>query len=121
MLTAAIPEYRLPREVLQREIAALLNQNIEMRFGQALGRDFTIDKLLEDGYKAVFIATGSHASKKLDLPGEDAAGIIPGIQFLKAYNLEGKSLATGASASSAAATRPWMRRASRSASPASRA
>jgi NADH-quinone oxidoreductase subunit F len=95
MLTAAIPEYRLPREGLQREIAALMNQNIEMCFGQSLGRDFTIDTLFENGYKAVFIATGSHASKKLDLPGEEAAGIIPGIEFLKAYNLEGKSMARG--------------------------
>ncbi len=95
MLTAAIPEYRLPRESLQREIASLMNQNIDMRFGQALGRDFTIDKLFEDGYKAVFIATGSHASKKLDLPGEDIAGIIPGIKFLKAHNLEGKPTARG--------------------------
>jgi NADH-quinone oxidoreductase subunit F len=95
MLTAAIPEYRLPREGLQREIAALMNQNIEMCFGQSLGRDFTIDTLFENGYKAIFIATGSHASKKLDLPGEDAAGIIPGIKFLKAYNLEGESMAHG--------------------------
>jgi NADH-quinone oxidoreductase subunit F len=95
MLTAAIPEYRLPREGLQREIAALMNQNIEMRFGQALSRNFTIDDLFEHGYRAVFIATGSHASKKLDLPGEDVSGIIPGIKFLKAYNLEGRSLARG--------------------------
>ena len=95
MLTAAIPEYRLPREGLQNEISALMNQNIEMRFKQALGRDFTIDKLLADGFKAIFIATGSHASKKLDLPGEDASGIIPGIKFLKGYNLEGKALARG--------------------------
>ncbi len=95
MLTAAIPAYRLPREALDKEIAALMNPNIEVRYGQALGRDFTIDKLLADGYRAVFIATGSHASKKLDLPGENVAGIIPGIKFLKAYNLEGKSLARG--------------------------
>jgi NADH-quinone oxidoreductase subunit F len=95
MLTAGIPEYRLPRESLKREIASLMNASIQMNFGQALGRDFTIDKLFADGFKAVFIATGSHASKKLDLPGEDVAGIIPGIQFLKAYNLEGKAMARG--------------------------
>ena len=95
MLMAAIPEYRLPREGLKREIAALMNPNIQMRFGQSLGSDFTIDKLFKDGFKAVFVATGSHASKKLDLPGEDVSGILPGIQFLKAYNLEGKSMARG--------------------------
>jgi NADH-quinone oxidoreductase subunit F len=95
MLTAAIPEYRLPREALKREIECLMNPNIQMRFGQTLGRDFTIDALFEDGFKAVFVATGSHSSKKLDLPGEDTPGIIPGIRFLKAYNLEGEAMARG--------------------------
>jgi NADH-quinone oxidoreductase subunit F len=95
MLTAAIPAYRLPRTGLKREIAALMNPNIQMRFGQELGRDITIDRLLADGYKAIFIATGSHSSKKLDLPGEDVAGVIPGIRFLKAHNLEGKPMARG--------------------------
>ncbi len=73
----------------------MLNPNIEMRYGQALGRDFTLDGLREEGYRAVFVATGAHASKKLGLEGEDAAGIVPGIKFLKAYNLEGTSLARG--------------------------
>jgi NADH-quinone oxidoreductase subunit F len=95
MLMAAIPEYRLPREVLKKELASLLNPNVQMRYGQSLGKDFSIDRLFDDGYKAVYIATGSHASKKLDLPGEDAAGILPGIEFLKAYNLEGKTMARG--------------------------
>jgi NADH-quinone oxidoreductase subunit F len=95
MLMAAIPEYRLPREGLKREIEALINPNIQMNFGKSLGRDFTIDKLFQDGFKAVFIATGSHASKKLDVPGEDVSGIIPGIKFLKAHNLEGKAMASG--------------------------
>ncbi|HSW39239.1 MAG TPA: NADH-ubiquinone oxidoreductase-F iron-sulfur binding region domain-containing protein, partial [Acidobacteriota bacterium] len=95
MLTAAIPEYRLPREILNKELAALQNPNIQMRYGQSLGKSFTIDDLFKEGYKAAFIATGSHASKKLDLPGEDAAGILPGIEFLKGYNLEGRTMARG--------------------------
>ncbi len=95
MLTAAIPEYRLPREVLRKEITALLNDHIQVRYGQALGRDFTADGLLSDGFKAVFVATGSHRSRKLGLAGEEASGILPGIGFLKAHNLEGKALARG--------------------------
>jgi NADH-quinone oxidoreductase subunit F len=95
MLTAAIPAYRLPREGLKREINALLNPNIQIRYNQSLGKDFTVDSLVKDGYKAVFLATGSHFSKKLDLPGDEADGIIPGIKFLKSYNLEGKSVAHG--------------------------
>jgi NADH-quinone oxidoreductase subunit F len=95
MLTGAIPEYRLPREVLRKEISALLNDHIQIRHGQALGRDFEIDGLLAEGFKSVFIATGSHRSKNLGLPGEEADGILPGIKFLKMNNLHGKSLAHG--------------------------
>ena len=95
MLVCAIPEYRLPRAVLEREIASLLNENTELLLNQALGRDFTVDDLFGRGYDAVYIATGSHRSKKLGVPGEDAAGVLPGIEFLKAYNLDGKELARG--------------------------
>jgi NADH-quinone oxidoreductase subunit F len=95
MLTAAIPAYRLPREGLKREINALLNPNLQIRYNQSLGKDFTVDSLVKEGFKAVFVATGSHFSKKLDLPGDEVSGIIPGIKFLKSYNLEGKSLAHG--------------------------
>ena len=95
MLVGGIPAYRLPREVLQKEIAALRNENIEVKHGAALGRDFTIDSLLADGFKAVYVATGAHQSRKLDLSGEDASGVIHGIAFLKAHNLRGESQAGG--------------------------
>ena len=95
MLMGAIPAYRLPREALEKEIALLLNDNIEMRYNTALGKDIAVDGLLKDGFKAVFLALGSHQSKTLDLPGEDAKGVIPGIRFLKAHNLHGRELASG--------------------------
>ncbi len=95
MLVGAIPSYRLPRERLSAEIGALLNDNMEIRFGAELGRDFTVDSLTAEGYKAVYLALGSHQSKTLDLPGEDAGGIFAGIRFLKAHNLHGESLARG--------------------------
>jgi NADH-quinone oxidoreductase subunit F len=95
MLVSAIPEYRLPKAILAAEIASLLNDNIQIQYKKALGKDFTVDSLLKEGYNAVFISTGSHASKKLDLPGENAQGIIPGIKFLKACNLSGKPIAKG--------------------------
>ncbi|NQT50520.1 FAD-dependent oxidoreductase, partial [bacterium] len=97
MLVAAIPEYRLPRDILRGEIHALLNANVELRCGQALGRDFTLDDLLgEQRYQAVYLALGSHESRKLGVPGEDLEeGAIPGIQFLKAHNLHGQALARG--------------------------
>ena len=95
MLVSAIPEYRLPKAILAKEIASLLNDNTEIRYEKTLGKDFTVDSLMKEGYDAIFISTGSHASKKLDLAGEDAEGIIPGIKFLKAQNLDGIALAKG--------------------------
>jgi NADH-quinone oxidoreductase subunit F len=95
MLVCGIPEYRLPRATLGKEISSLLNDNIELKCNQALGRDFTLDSLSKGGYAAIYVATGAHKSKRLGLPGEDIDGVIPGIRFLKAYNLEGKELARG--------------------------
>ncbi|MEI7898866.1 MAG: FAD-dependent oxidoreductase [bacterium] len=95
MLVCAIPAYRLPREALTKEIDSLLNRNIEVRYGSELGRDFTVDTLMNDGFKAVYVATGSHKSKLLEVPGEDAEGVISGVRFLKAYNLHGEELAGG--------------------------
>jgi NADH-quinone oxidoreductase subunit F len=70
---------------------------VELRRNQALGRDFTLDDLFDkQGYKAVYLAMGAHQSRKLGVPGEDGtAGIIPGIEFLKAFNLHDEELATG--------------------------
>ncbi len=95
MLVAAIPAYRLPRDTLQKEIDTLLNPNVEVKYGVALGKDVTIDGLMKEGYKAVYLALGAHQSKKLEVPGEDAKGVLPGVPFLKAYNLHGKETAKG--------------------------
>ncbi|HWQ09508.1 MAG TPA: NADH-ubiquinone oxidoreductase-F iron-sulfur binding region domain-containing protein, partial [Holophaga sp.] len=95
MLVSGIPEYRLPRPTLQKEIDSLLNENVEIKYNQALGQDFTVESLKKDGYSAVYVAIGSHRSKKLGLPGDDAEGILPGIQFLKSYNLHGQEVAKG--------------------------
>jgi NADH-quinone oxidoreductase subunit F len=95
MLRAGIPAYRLPREVLDREIEALLNENLELRTGVSLGVDFTVDGLLAEGYKAVYLSLGSHRSKRLGISGEDSEGVVPGIRFLRAWNLDGETLARG--------------------------
>jgi NADH:ubiquinone oxidoreductase subunit F (NADH-binding)/NADPH-dependent glutamate synthase beta subunit-like oxidoreductase/(2Fe-2S) ferredoxin len=95
MLTSGIPAYRLRRDVLQREIESLLDENITLKCNSALGRDFTVDTLFEQGYKAVFLAMGAHKSRRLNIEGEDLKGVYPAIQFLKAFNLQGKKLAKG--------------------------
>ena len=95
MLLCAIPSYRLPRETINKEIASLLDKNITLKCNNTLGRDITIDKLFQEGYKAVMIAIGAHKSKPLALENEDAKGVYPSIEFLKAFNLRNEQLAKG--------------------------
>ncbi len=95
MLTSAIPAYRLPREVLQKEIDSLIDENVTLKCNSALGRDFTLQELLDGDYKAVYLAMGAHKSRRLGLEDEDAKGVHPSIKFLKAFNLRGESLAEG--------------------------
>ena len=95
MLYCAIPSYRLPREVIKREIESLLDENITLQCSTALGRDITVDKLLEEGYQAVLLALGAHKSKPLRLENEDMNGVYPSIEFLKAFNMRNEHLARG--------------------------
>ncbi|MBI4701809.1 MAG: FAD-dependent oxidoreductase [Deltaproteobacteria bacterium] len=95
MLLSGVPAYRLPRDVLKREIDALLDENIALKCGRMFGRDFTIDSLFAEGFKAVFLALGAHRSRRMDVPGEDTAGVLPSMQFLKAWNLGQEMLAHG--------------------------
>lgn len=87
MLALGIPEYRLPRNILESDINYILSSGIEIRTNSALGTDFTIDGLFEKDYKAIFLATGSHQSMKLNIPGEDSEGVISGMKALSALNL----------------------------------
>ena len=95
MLLSCIPAYRLPREVLTKEIEAILDDNVTLECNRALGRDFTVSSLFEDGYQAVFIAVGAQKGRQLQLAGEDAEGVFPSIEFLKAFNQDGEQLARG--------------------------
>ncbi len=95
MLFSCIPSYRLPHETLNKEIDALLDDNVTLKCNQKLGTDFTVNSLFDDGFKAVFIAVGAQKGRDLGLEGENAEGILPSIEFLKSYNQEGKQLARG--------------------------
>ena len=74
MLRVGIPDYRLPRDVLDREIDNILRLGVELKTNTALGRDFTLDGLFEQGYKAVFLGIGCHEGRPLGIAGEDADG-----------------------------------------------
>jgi formate dehydrogenase major subunit len=83
MLRYGIPEYRLPKAVLDKEINSITDLCHEIRCNVWLGRDFTIDSLKSDGYEAIFLALGAQASQKMKVEGEDLPGILSGIGFLR--------------------------------------
>jgi len=85
MLRVGIPAYRLPREVLDREIAAIQALGVEFRTDMRLGQNLRHEDL--QGFQAVFLAVGQHVSRKLGVPGEDARGVLPGLEFLRHVNL----------------------------------
>ncbi len=95
MLTCVIPTYRLPRETIEAEIASLLDDNISIECNKALGSEITVDSLFKRGFSAVLLAMGAHKSKPLQIQNEDVDGVYPSIEFLKAFNLNNKSLAKG--------------------------
>jgi putative selenate reductase YgfK subunit len=83
MLRLGIPPYRLPREVLNREIELIARWGVEFRTNTKIGQDIDIEKLWEQ-YDALFVATGAHHSRALSIPGEEFA--LAGLEFLKAVN-----------------------------------
>ncbi len=95
MLYCAIPTYRLPHEIIRKEIEALLDDNITLKCNTALGRDFTVDGLFEEGFQAILLALGAHKSRPLHLENETAEGVYPSIEFLKALNMRSEQLARG--------------------------
>jgi NADH-quinone oxidoreductase subunit F len=95
MLVSSLPAYRMPKKIVRREIASLMNKNITVKCGHVFGRDMTLDGLFAAGFKAIFLAIGAHTSWRLELEGEDVEGAYPSIQFLKAFNLKGEELARG--------------------------
>ncbi|HYL83869.1 MAG TPA: FAD-dependent oxidoreductase [Candidatus Angelobacter sp.] len=87
MMHLGIPEYRLPRDVLQAQIREILDLGPELRLNSRLGRDFSLEDLRRQGYKAVLLAFGLHRSRDLNLPGHDLDGVVKGIDFLLNVNL----------------------------------
>jgi formate dehydrogenase beta subunit len=87
MMHLGIPEYRLPRDVLQAQIREILDLGPELKLNMRLGREFTLEDLRRQGYKAVLMAFGLHRSRDLNLPGNELDGVVKGIDFLLNVNL----------------------------------
>ena len=89
MLVQTIPAYRLPREVVAREVRMIERMGVDIETGMRLGTDFTLAGLREEGYEAVFLGLGAPHGIGLDVPGSDAEGVTEAIHFLRDYNLRG--------------------------------
>ena len=91
MLRVGIPEHRLPRDVLDKDIKVVTNLGVEIKTNTPIGPDLTIDDLFTRGFKSVYIATGAHKGIELGVPGEKAEGVRQGVDFLREVNLSGKA------------------------------
>ncbi len=89
MLVQTIPAYRLPRELLAREIRMIERLGVEIKTNAKLGRDFTLDSLRKQGYEAIFLAVGAPDGVRLRIAGSDSKGVVESIAFLREYNLRG--------------------------------
>jgi formate dehydrogenase beta subunit len=87
MIRYGIPEYRLPKEVLEWEIEGILNLGIEHRPNVKLGHDFTLEDLETEGFDAVFMGIGAWRDYSLKVEGEDLKGCYTGIDFLTKFAL----------------------------------
>ena len=88
MLYLGIPEYRLPRDVVEAQVREILETgDITLKLNHAAGRDFAISDLRQQGFDAVLIAVGAHRSRDLTIPGVDLDGVHKGIDFLLNVNL----------------------------------
>lgn len=94
MLRVGVPVFRLPRDLVQHEIDAILSLGVELKCNMRLGRDMTIESLRRDGFRAIFLGIGLPKGRRLPLPGADLDGVYDGMDFLRAFN-EGEPLPLG--------------------------
>jgi NADH-quinone oxidoreductase subunit F len=86
MLAVGIPEYRLPRDILDYEIGVIKKAGVEIKTNTTVGQDISFEDLRKD-YDAVFITTGAHAGLKLHIEGEELNGVIDAVDFLRKVSL----------------------------------
>jgi len=89
MAAWGIPDYRLPRDILRREVEIIRSMGVEIRYGVHVGKDITLEQIFQQGYKAVFIGVGAQGSTPMRVEGEDKAyeGFIAGVTYLLDVNM----------------------------------
>lgn len=83
MLRYGIPEFRLPKKIVDKEIENILRAGVRPQTGKRLGVDFTIKSLKESGFAAIFLGIGAWQNQKLGIEGEELDGVLSGPEFLK--------------------------------------
>ncbi len=87
MMAVAIPEYRLPKRILNREIANIKKLGVDIKLNTRIGKDITISQLWSQGYEAFFVAVGMYGDRHLGIPGENLENVIQAVDFLLDVNL----------------------------------
>ncbi|MDR2610751.1 MAG: FAD-dependent oxidoreductase [Clostridiales Family XIII bacterium] len=101
MLTLGIPSFRLEKDIINAEIEVIRELGVEFRLGVEVGRDVSLDALRREGFSAFYIAVGARAGRSLGIEGEDAEGVLTGVEFLRRINagedmrLHGKTVVIG--------------------------
>jgi glutamate synthase (NADPH/NADH) small chain len=86
MLRRCIPEHRLPKKIVDSDIKHITDLGVKIKTNTAIGKSLKIKKLLEQGYNAVFVATGSHKEQMLGIEGEELSGVFHALDFLEKAN-----------------------------------
>lgn len=87
ILMFGIPEYRLPKEIVRREIKKMEELGVIIHCNTTIGKDYTVDDLFDQGFDAIFMGTGTGNPQKLDIPGGDINGVRQAIWFLRRVSL----------------------------------
>jgi len=95
MLTMGIPSFRLEKDVVETEIEIIKAMGVEFKTGVEVGKDITLDELRKEGYKAFYLAIGAQGGRKVGVTGEDAEGVMSGIDFLRMVNRDESTRISG--------------------------
>jgi formate dehydrogenase beta subunit len=89
MAAWGIPDYRLPRDILRREVEIIRSMGVEIRYGIQVGKDITLEEMFQQGYRALFIGVGAQGSTSMRVEGEDEGyeGFIHGVKYLLDVNM----------------------------------
>lgn len=83
LMYVGIPRYRLPKEILKKDIDAIISPGINLRLNTQIGKELTFEKLKSQGFDAIFVTVGTQLSKRLNVEGKETSGVLWGLDFLR--------------------------------------